>query len=140
MQKTTIPIKGMHCKSCEILIEDSLKEISGVSKVFVSLKRKEAEIHSNRVLKSEEISHKVEEAGYEVGFDDKKHWFSRDLNEYKDLLKAFLVFLVLYFFVKTLGLTSISVGGGTPSSLPVVFLVGLTAGVSTCMAWLVVWF
>ncbi|KKP40031.1 MAG: heavy metal transport/detoxification protein [Candidatus Peregrinibacteria bacterium GW2011_GWF2_33_10] len=134
MQKTTIPIKGMHCKSCEILIEDSLKEISGVSKVFVSLKRKEAEIHSNRVLKSEEISHKVEEAGYEVGFDDKKHWFSRDLNEYKDLLKAFLVFLVLYFFVKTLGLTSISVGGGTPSSLPVVFLVGLTAGVSTCMA------
>ena len=30
MIKTVIPIKGMHCKSCEILISDKLTEVNNV--------------------------------------------------------------------------------------------------------------
>lgn len=33
--KTKINVKGMHCKSCEMLITDSLQELPGIQKVKV---------------------------------------------------------------------------------------------------------
>ena len=36
MQKIIIPIRGMHCKSCEILIEENLKQVKGVKRAEVS--------------------------------------------------------------------------------------------------------
>jgi len=33
MKKTTIKIKGMHCKSCEMLISDALEDLGVKSKV-----------------------------------------------------------------------------------------------------------
>jgi len=38
-QKFIIPIKGMHCKSCEMLVEDQLKEVKGVKKAIVNHRR-----------------------------------------------------------------------------------------------------
>lgn len=32
-----VPIKGMHCRSCELLIEEKLKEIEHVMEVYVNL-------------------------------------------------------------------------------------------------------
>ncbi|HIH32328.1 TPA: heavy-metal-associated domain-containing protein [Candidatus Woesearchaeota archaeon] len=37
MTKKTFNVKGMHCKSCEMLIKDVLSEVDGVKKVDVSL-------------------------------------------------------------------------------------------------------
>lgn len=39
MNKATVHIKGMHCRSCEILIEDELLKISGVTEVKVNEKK-----------------------------------------------------------------------------------------------------
>ena len=39
---STIRIQGMHCKNCSGSVEKALKATSGVSKVEVSLQRKEA--------------------------------------------------------------------------------------------------
>jgi copper chaperone CopZ len=33
--KTTITVNGMHCKSCELLIKDSLQELSGMNAITV---------------------------------------------------------------------------------------------------------
>lgn len=38
MEKS-IKVKGMHCKSCEILISDSVSEISGVEEVKADHKK-----------------------------------------------------------------------------------------------------
>ena len=38
MEKT-IKVKGMHCKSCEILVADSVSEISGVESVKADSKK-----------------------------------------------------------------------------------------------------
>ncbi len=35
MEKKKLAIKGMHCRSCEMLITDSLMEIDGVSKTKI---------------------------------------------------------------------------------------------------------
>ncbi len=137
-QKFIIPIKGMHCKSCEILVEDQLKEVKGVRKVAVNHQKDTAEIyyHGNSP-DLEAIKRAIEKAGYSVGKEEKKGWFSKNKNDYKELGMAALFLVGLYFILKGLGLTSLNIlpsssDGGITVSL--ILLIGLTAGFSTCMA------
>ncbi|MFZ2187151.1 MAG: sulfite exporter TauE/SafE family protein [Candidatus Moraniibacteriota bacterium] len=141
MNKTTIDIAGMHCRSCEILIEDKLTQIAGVQRAVVNYKKGTAEIHYGaKQLNMNAVDLAVREAGYSFGQQNgtkgKGALFSKNPQDYKDLFVAALVLIGLYLILKNLGLTSINVGGSAsnPSSLPVIFLVGLTAGLSTCMA------
>lgn len=134
MHKTIIPIKGMHCRSCEILIENNLKKIPGFSNANVSYKKSQAEIFSRQPLDNDLINKAIDSAGYEIG-TDQKAWISQNPAEYKDLFIAFLILLILYFIGKNLGIFNFNFAtSGKPSSLAVVLVVGLTAGVSTCMA------
>lgn len=135
MNKTTIPIKGMHCRSCEILIEDKLKEIPEIKSVQISYKTKSADIFSKRTLDLEIIRSKVAEAGYEVGQDESKSWITFDPMVYRDLTSSIILLAVLYFLLRQLGVFNLSAGSLTnPSSLLVVILIGITAGFSSCMA------
>lgn len=136
-QKFIIPIKGMHCKSCEILVEEQLKEIKGVRKAVVNHRRDLAEIYYHgKSLDLEAIKTAVEKAGYSLGKEETKGWFSKNKADYKELGLAALLLFGLYFVLKGLGLTNINIlpsnGGGV--TVPLVLLVGLTAGFSTCMA------
>jgi sulfite exporter TauE/SafE/plastocyanin domain-containing protein/copper chaperone CopZ len=134
--KLNIPIAGMHCRSCEILLEESLKEIPEVERAVLNFKKGSAEIfYGLQKPNMREIENAVRQAGYEIGTDGEKPFFSRNPEEYKDLAIALLVLLAFYVILKNLGLTNINLGGtSNPSGLGVVFLVGLTAGLSTCMA------
>ena len=135
MPKFTLPIKGMHCRSCEILLEEQLKEVSGVDDVKVSLKTKQAEVYSKHHIDKSLLENAVRTAGYEIGSDEVKPWLSRNPDDYTSLVIAFLSLLAIYFVAKGFGLGSINLSAsGTSRSLPMVFIVGLTAGVSTCMA------
>lgn len=134
MEKKIIPIKGMHCRSCEILIEEKLKEIPGLKGIRTSYKDKNAEFFLNYPATMEQIENAITDAGYEIGSDEKA-WISKNPTDYKDVFFAIIVLVLLYIIVKKLGLININVGSnGNPSSLIVIFVVGLTAGVSTCMA------
>jgi len=134
MNKTIVPIKGMHCRSCEVLISEKLRELPEIKNVSVNFRKNEAVIHSEYPLNLSKVRQKVNEAGYEVGKDDSKSWISLNPNEYKDLVVSLIVLLVLYFIAKKFGLFNISLGRNNPSGYLVVLLVGLTAGISTCMA------
>ena len=135
MNKTIVPIKGMHCRSCELLIEEGLQELPEIKNVQVSYKKNQALIYSKSPLNMENVSKAVLEAGYEVGVNDSKSWISRDPAVYRDLIASFIILAVLYFFANKFGVFNINTGGsGNPSSLIVVLLIGLTAGLSTCMA------
>lgn len=136
MKKTTVPIKGMHCRSCELLIEDELSSVPGVTKVNVSEKKACAEIYYNsQNLRVDQIEEAVHKAGYEVGFNEKKPWFSKNENDYADIIIAGVALFFLYQIVSITGLTKLfGVSGGHPTSVMTVLLIGLTAGFSTCMA------
>lgn len=132
--KQTINIRGIHCRSCEILIEGKLKEIPHVNKVIVSYKSKNAIIFSDKPISEELLRHKIEDAGYSVGADGPKEWLTKNPIVYKELVKSFILILVLYLIAKSLGLFNISISSSNPSNLWIVLLVGITAGLSTCMA------
>lgn len=135
MNKTTVPIRGMHCHSCEILIEEELKKVSHVHKVHVSQKRGEADVYHADGLDMLAVETAVKDAGYSVGIDTPKPWFSPNGRDYLNLGRAFLTLTILYFAARGLGLLDIGTSiSSNNSSLWGVLLIGLTAGVSTCMA------
>jgi sulfite exporter TauE/SafE/copper chaperone CopZ len=136
MNTKTISIKGMHCKSCELLIEDELKNIKGVSSVDISHRTGSATIHyEGKHLNHGDVVHAVQQAGYELGTTGKLPFFSKNSNDYVELGFGLIILILVYYIVKSLGIFDLNlIKSYNFASLPVVLLVGLTAGVSTCMA------
>ena len=135
MKTREIHIKGMHCRSCEILIEDELKKVPGVKRVSVNHQTGIASIGCDCELDAQAVRMAIKNAGYGIGMDGKIHFFSRNHKDYIDLGIAFFIATVLFLVAKSFGIFNLSNSiSGSYSSLPIVFLIGLTAGVSTCMA------
>ncbi len=126
----------MHCRSCELLIEDELKKVPGVKSVSVSHQTGIADVDCECELDQLAVSKAIETAGYSVGQEEKPLLISKNWRDYKDLGVAFFIATALFLLANALGLFHISTGAssGSYSNLLVVLLIGLTAGVSTCMA------
>ncbi|MCL4354823.1 sulfite exporter TauE/SafE family protein [Patescibacteria group bacterium] len=134
MDKTEIQIKGMHCSSCEILVEDELLAIPGVNSAKVNYREGKAQVCHEGRLDHGKISRAIQKAGYAIG-KDQKPFFSRNIEDYKTFgIAASSVFIIWYILSSMNVFGATSVASNNYSSLPIVFLVGLTAGISTCMA------
>jgi copper ion binding protein len=64
--KKLITIEGMSCGHCVKHVEEALSELSGVAKVEVSLKDKNAVVELNQEVEDSKLKEAIEEAGYEV--------------------------------------------------------------------------
>ena len=125
----------MHCASCEILVGEELKKIAGVGSVYVDQKKAVAivkypetvEINDRDIIKA------VQQAGYEVGRKQKLPWISKTPSDYKDLARAAGILFVLYLLVKWFNVLNFDINSPN-SGVAVALLVGLVAGISTCMA------
>lgn len=135
MLKTTIDIKGMHCRSCELLIEDELYRVKGVYEVKVSHTQGKAHIYHREQLKYSHIAQAVKKAGYEMGKEAPKPWFTQDQRVYIESAIMALILFILFYIANDAGLVKLAdFGSNNFASLPVVFMVGLAAGLSTCAA------
>ncbi len=135
-KKKIVPIKGMHCKSCELLIESELKEVAGVGRVEVSHGKGAATVfYGGAVPDAAAVEGAIRKAGYEVGRDAPSTLVSHDVSVYIDIVAALVFFALIYAFGRANGWFSLSLGTGAGfGSLSFVLLVGLVAGISTCMA------
>lgn len=136
MNKKTYNVRGMHCRSCEILIEDNIiSKVQGVKKVNVNHRKGLVQVYYDRQTPSDgQIRKVVEDAGYSMGIDSKKSLFSKDSMIYIELLFAGGVLLFIYFLMQIFGIFNLNYGFGNSPGLIAVVLIGLTAGISTCMA------
>ncbi|KKQ71777.1 MAG: heavy metal transport/detoxification protein [Candidatus Peregrinibacteria bacterium GW2011_GWC2_39_14] len=136
MEKINVPIKGMHCRSCELIIEEELLKIPGITKAKVSHKRKSAEIYSTAPISQSKIEEAIKLAGYEIGVEEEnKPWITADPDVYKNLTISALIIIVLYFILKSTGLFDVNFNSNSSSlGLALPLVMGLTAGFSTCMA------
>lgn len=134
MAKTIIDIKGMHCRSCELLVEGELSKIHNIKKVVVDQNKGTAEVECKGDLSHAEIEKAVNCAGYCLGKDERPV-LSKNPRDWRDLAIALFLALDIFLVAKGLGLFHLNlVSSSNYNSLPIVFLVGLTAGISTCMA------
>lgn len=132
----TVPIKGMHCASCELLIAEELESIPGVTSAQASLKTSSATIVSAEQVSDKDIESAVQAAGYEVGYESgRKPFITHNERVWKDFAIGIIVVLGLYVLFQVLGIDKLTSSTTSNSSTgTMALLVGLTAGFSTCMA------
>ena len=133
----TVPIKGMHCASCELLIAGELEAIPGVTHASASLKTKSAYIKSDQKIDYDSIVNAVKAAGYEVGAEvGKRPFLTSNERIWKDFLIGVFVVTGLFFVFQVFGLDKLLTATTTANSSNGVMalIIGLTAGFSTCMA------
>ena len=69
MQELKVKIKGMHCGSCEVLIEQRWKKLEGVHDVKVNYAKGEATIHCSDASEApslEALHDAVKAQGYQI--------------------------------------------------------------------------
>jgi sulfite exporter TauE/SafE/copper chaperone CopZ len=135
MKKYTFHVKGTHCASCKILIEDVLKEQSFIKSVQVNLKKEIVQIETDSEKSAEELAQilteKIKPNGYVLSVEK-----IAEENKSDDVIwKAIpigLVFLALFFLLQKSGLLNIGIGGKTTPATG--FIIGLIASLSSCLA------
>lgn len=128
-----VKIEGMHCHSCEILIENSFKGIPGVKSARTNYHTGNAEITSDRELSIEELQQSINDADYTVHESSKEISTSPKLKDALEICAYFIILIGAYYFLKQFNLMP-SIGISDKASLGVIFLIGLVASVSSCMA------
>jgi Cu+-exporting ATPase len=63
MAKKKLTIEGMHCASCAINIEKSLRKVPGVKDVTISLMTKKGFVEADENVSEEEMKKAVSRAG-----------------------------------------------------------------------------
>ncbi len=135
MKKTKIEIAGMHCKSCELLLTDSLRKVKSVEYVIVNRKHGYAEIGHLEEFSINDAHHSIRKAGYGVGREKPKTWFSRNLADYTDVGVMTAIILAFVFIIRDSKIFSFTdFASNNLSNLSAVLILGLAAGVSTCAA------
>lgn len=134
-----VKIVGMKCASCEMLIEQELKKIPGVEKVYVNSGSGEAKMYyKEKQPRLYAVQDALKSHGYEVKpWDDNTNTGTNiDKNTKKDYFEIGAIFLVImgvYLVLKQFDIVP-SLGISENMTFEFVFLIGLVAAFSTCMA------
>jgi len=124
-------VSGMHCASCEILIEKKLLEIENIKSVEASVNNGTVRIiYEGRKPEIEKLNQIFRKEGY--------HFFDQPIkvetdNHLLTIIGSALLVIVLFFLLKNSRFTGL-VNVSSNSSLPTFFILGLIAGVSSCAA------
>ncbi len=67
MKTTTFDVKGMHCKSCEMLIKESLEDMPGIKRAEASHSKGKVKVeYDENILKEADIKQLIQKEGYDV--------------------------------------------------------------------------
>ena len=140
MRTKKIFIQGMHCPSCEKLLEGEFKNIPGVRNVKVDRKTDSADIFfEDKEPDFEKIKNIAEKFSYSVSEERPDMGMAPKNSKifWQDWLKAGLIIIVILFvfrFFQASGLANGISASNKSISYGVAFLVGLVASVSSCLA------
>jgi uncharacterized protein len=128
-----IQVAGMTCHSCEIRIQRNVGRIPNVERVTANAARGRVEIVSFGPVSAKAVVRAINAAGYEIG---QTPWLERDPRAWLDAATGLVLLAAIAMLAQMTGLTGLASGTGNLSSggLAVALLLGLAAGVSTCMA------
>ena len=130
---TIVPVLGMTCRSCEFRIERHVANVRYVEDVAASAARSRVVITSSRPLSYRKIERAIQMAGYEIGDTP---WLQRDPKVWATAAAGLALVVGIAVIAQVTGLSRLASGAGDLSrgGIVVALLLGLAAGVSTCMA------
>lgn len=147
--KSKVYVEGMHCASCEVLIEKTLEKHDGVKQVKASLDKGEIEVLSEKSEKIDltRLNQELEQAGYKFSFQKPKKTkqklisfengqLSVSRKKLSDLLKVIGVLVVVLIVVMLINNSELGryASVDVSSSLPAFVVLGIIAGLSSCAA------
>lgn len=125
-------VTGMHCASCELIIEEKLKQLPGVSLAKIDRENNELTIESKEKINREKLNKMFKENGY--GFEDLKSTPTPPLRKGGLNWMLLPIGIILVFIL----LNSLGLGGflniNKNSSWMAFLGFGLIAGFSSCGA------
>jgi uncharacterized protein len=131
--ETILPVAGMTCRSCEVRIERNVRRIPGVERVSASATGAKVTIVSSGPIREADIAEAVKAAGYELG---RTPWIEKNPDAWITAASGLIVLGLIAVIAKLTGIADLASGAGDLSQggIVVALVLGLAAGVSTCMA------
>lgn len=123
----------MTCRACERRIERNVRKIPNVSRAVASASKARVEVETLGPVSGVDIAEAIETAGYEVG---RTPWVTRDSRAWVAAGTGMLAIIAIGIVADATGLAGLASGPGDirEGGFVVAGLLGLAAGVSTCMA------
>lgn len=130
-------IEGTHCASCEVVIERRLKKIPGIDRAKVNHATGQTEIHYHRKPSWSELQEALAGTEYSLQQPDlpqtrNRHTTTR--SDYKSAGYTIAALLAIYWVLRQLNLIPEGLGVTENMSYGFVFIIGLVAAVSSCIA------
>jgi len=134
----TVRISGMTCASCELLIERKILALPGVLHVDVHYASGFVHIiaDAKNIPTKKRIADVIEKAGYTlVDENASTHMLiSFDQRKWMEIGASLLIIFALYKILQTFNLVTLAPSTSNITSLGGVFIIGLVAGTSSCLA------
>ena len=138
MKKLNLKVQGMTCSSCEVLIERKLRKVPGVEKVKVSLAKEEAAVECADHVQVEELQDAVKDKGYTLIEDSagasSSSFMLKDKERYSEIGAVLVVIIGAYLLLRQFDLLPKGFGVTDNMSYGFIFVIGLVAATSTCLA------
>lgn len=134
MEKRSFKVHGMHCESCEFLIEHKFKKIPGIEKVKVNRAQQKAEVYFNGLLNEKELAAAIKADGYTISEWPNESTEASAKVDYKEIGGAFLIIVAIYAILKYFNLMPQGFAIPDDLGLGFAFMIGLVAAFSSCIA------
>ena len=131
--KKTFHIKGMHCVSCEIILEKELKKNSGIKSCKISHKKGVAEIECDDSVSTSAIEKVVKKCGHELT-TEKSHSKQKDKPDFLQIILIVIGIVALLFVLNKIEVMRFFPSFGNRINIMIALLMGVVASLSTCLA------
>lgn len=142
--RAEIRISGMTCGSCELLLERKIKKVAGVIDAHVSYRKGVAVItaHQDALPSSDDVESVIRKAGYGVGNEKPQRAASCGIQyaieparrKWMEIGGALIVIFAVYKLLQVFDVVSLAPSPSGALSLGGIFVIGLVAGTSSCLA------
>ncbi|MBI5126977.1 sulfite exporter TauE/SafE family protein [Candidatus Roizmanbacteria bacterium] len=134
LKKATLYINGMHCPSCDVLMNDKFREEANVIDVKPDFQHQKVEVFYTGHLDRTVLNNKIKQFGYEIVEGEVIKAEAEPFRKrFFEALGITAILVILYLIAQELGIVpSFNFSGNL--SLLTIFVIGLVASTSTCMA------
>lgn len=134
-----VAVHGMRCASCEVLIERKFKRVEGVEAVRVNQVSGQAELTCRTKPSIRHLQAALEGTEYFIlpeppSSQKAAPIYQTTAQDYKETFWVFLLILVVYFVLSRFNLIPKGLSVGDDMSYGFIFVIGLVAAISSCIA------
>ncbi len=140
MEKLTLNVEGLTCASCEVLLERKLKQVPGVEKVRASKAKDQVTVSCSEEVDLPQLQQAIQDKGYSLMIaDDSSSWLktklvTKDKSRWAEIGSVLVIMIGAYVLLSQLDVLPQGLSVTENMSYGFVFLIGLVAATSTCLA------